>query len=102
MSEHIPGKRVPRIIIQVRGGVVSLPITADTDDLEIYLIDYDNLEAAKGNPQEFENAIEDALDPLRPEKTDDFQAALDAAINCVKEEPCCALPKRSFDSCVPG
>ena len=99
---HIPVKRLPRIIIQVRGGVVCLPVTADTDDLEIYLIDYDNLGAAKGNPQEFQGAVEDALDPLRPEKTDDFQLALDAAIDCLKEEPCRALPKRSFDSCGHG
>ena len=102
MTQHISSKRLPRIIIQVQGGVVCLPVTADTDDLEIYLIDYDNLEAARGKPQEFEDAIQCALEPLPPEKTDDFQAALDAAINCVKEEPCRALPKRSFDSCTHG
>ena len=102
MTQHIPVNRLPRIIIQVQGGVVCLPVTADTDELEIYLIDYDNLEAARGNPQEFEDAIQCALEPLRPEKTDDFHAALDAAINCVKEERCRALPKRSFDSCTHG
>jgi hypothetical protein len=102
MTQYIPVKRLPRIIIQVQGGVVCLPVKSDTDDLEIYLIDYDNLQAARENPQEFEDAIKCALEPLRPEKTDDFQAALDAAINCVKEEPCRALPKRSFDSCTHG
>ena len=44
-----------------------LLVTADTDEFEIYLIDYDNLEAARGNPQEFEDAIQCALEPLRPE-----------------------------------
>ena len=50
MTQHIPVNRLPRIIIQVQGGVVCLPVTADTDELEIYLIDYDNLEAARENP----------------------------------------------------
>ena len=102
MTQPIPVKRLPKIIIQVQGGVVCLPVTADTDELEIYVIDYDNLEAASGKPQEFEDAIQCALEPLRLEKTDDFQAVIDAAINCVKEARCRALPKRSFDSCTHG
>ena len=102
MTQHIPVNRLPKIIIQVQGGVVCLPVTADTDELEIYLIDYDNLEAARDNPQEFEDAIKRALEPLLPKKTDDFPAALDAAINCVKEEPCRELPKKSFSSSTHG
>ena len=102
MTHNIPVKRLPKIIIQVQGGVVCLHVTADADGLEIYLIDYDNLETARGNPKEFEDAIQCALEPLRPEKTDDFHAALDAAINCGKEERCRALPKRSFDSYTHG
>ena len=41
----------------------------------------------------------------RDEKTDDFHAVIDAAINCEKEERCRALPKESFDllhACVNG